>query len=171
MRFLASASADTQLANPSAPSNNKMKLTKPATAGMPRSSQLILVLDRQRGAMETAAGIGALVEQQIEQISDPKLINRIRELLVAPYVVEREWDYGAEGDSYPCWTVLEHRATNTAIAFCSRGFGPAYPWGLVFLSGDHMSIGMDCAWYATLEDAMRESMAWDGDDPVGYQVR
>ena len=35
------------------------------------------------------------------------------------------------------------------------------PWGLIFLSGEHLSIGMDCAWYSTLEDAFRESMAWE----------
>jgi hypothetical protein len=121
--------------------------------------------------MQTAVKISRLVEQQVARISDRRLANRVKELLVAPYLVVRAWDYGAEGESYPCWTVLEHRASNTAIAFCSEGFGPAYPWGLVFLSGDHMTIGMDAAWYATLEDAMRESMAWDGDNPVGHQAQ
>lgn len=41
---------------------------------------------------------------------------------------------------------------------------------LFFLSGNCMSIGMDCGWFASLEDAMRESMAWDGPNPEGYEV-
>jgi hypothetical protein len=124
-----------------------------------------------RGVVETAGEISRSVEQQLAGISDPTLVSRIRELLVSPYPVLRAWDYGAEGESYPCWTLLEHRPSNTAIAFCSQGFGPAYPWGLVFLSGEHMSIGMDSAWFATLEDAMRDSMAWDGDNPEGYELK
>lgn len=41
---------------------------------------------------------------------------------------------------------------------------------LVFLSGDHMNIGMDCAWFTTLESAVRESMAWDGPVPPNYEI-
>jgi len=29
---------------------------------------------------------------------------------------------------------------------------------------------MDCGWYAKLEDAFRESMAWDEESPPGYEV-
>jgi len=66
-------------------------------------------------------------------------------------------------------TVIEHRESNTGIAFCNQGFGPAYPWGLVFLSGEHMSIGMDSGWFISLEQAMRDSMAWDEPNPEGYE--
>ena len=114
--------------------------------------------------------ISALVERETQRITDPKLVKKIRELLVSPYPVEREWDYGAPGQQFTCWTVLEHHPSNTAIAFCSEGFGPSYPWGLVSLSGPYMNIGMDCQWHVSLEDAMRNSMAWDGPNPEGYEV-
>src|SRR5215471_6229576 len=108
-----------------------------------------------------AKEIADLVEQELGRITDSQLKARIRELLVTPYPVEREWDYGVPGEHFTCWTVLEHRALNTGVAFCAQGFGPSYPWGLVFLSGPHMSIGMDCGWFISLEQAMRDSMAWD----------
>ena len=115
--------------------------------------------------------ISDLVEQGIASISDTRLADKIRELLVAPYVVERPWDYGAPDERFPCWTVLEHAPANTGIAFCPEGFGPSCPWGLVFLSGTHMSIGMDSGWFVSLEQAMRDSRAWDEPNPEGYEVQ
>jgi hypothetical protein len=115
--------------------------------------------------------ISSRVEHELKQISDGKLVSRIRELLVTPNPVERAWDYGSRGEHFVCWTVLEHHPSNTGIAYCLQGFGPAYPWGLVSLSGSHMNIGMDCSWFASLEDAMRESLAWDGTNPRGYEVQ
>jgi len=120
--------------------------------------------------VQDATNISDLVEQELRRISDGKLLNRIRELLVTPYPVEREWDYGPHDQRFVCWTVLEHQPSNMGIAYCSEGFGPSYPWGLVFLSGDHMSIGMDCGWHESLEAAMRESAAWDGPNPEDYEV-
>jgi hypothetical protein len=117
-----------------------------------------------------AKNVSDRVEQELRQISDSRLVDRIRELLVTPYPVEREWNYGPDGQQFLCWTVLEHHPSNTGIAYCSEGFGPTYPWGLVALSGEHMSIGMDCSWFVSLEDAMRESMAWEGPNPEGYEV-
>jgi len=115
--------------------------------------------------------ISSRVEQELKQISDTKLVNRIRELLVTPHPVERAWNYGARDEHFVCWTVLEHHPSNTGIAYCLQGFGPSYPWGLVSLSGSHMSIGMDSSWFESLEDAMRDSMAWDGPNPEGYEVQ
>jgi hypothetical protein len=80
------------------------------------------------------------------------------------------WDHGEPGDTYSCWSVLEHHASNTAIAYCEQGFGPTYPWGLLFIR-DHLSMGMDSQWFTSLEDAVRESMAWDGVNPPGYEVK
>lgn len=121
--------------------------------------------------MKDAKEIAELVERELARISDTALVDRIRELLVTPYPVEREWDYGAPGERFPCWTVLEHHASNTGIAFCSEGFGPSDPWGLVFLSGSQMSIGRDDAWFVSLEDAVRNSMAWGRPNPEGYEVQ
>ena len=69
-----------------------------------------------------------------------------------------------------CWTVLEPQPSGIGIAFCEDGFGPDFRWGIVFLSGPHMNMGMDSAWFATLEDAVRESPAWDGGSPADYEV-
>jgi len=121
--------------------------------------------------MQTARDISNLVEEEILRISDEGLVQRIRQLEVTPYPVKRDWDYGVKDEQYVCWTVVEHRESNTGIAFCLEGFGPSYPWGLVSLSGRHLSIGMDCAWFVSLEEAMRESMAWDGSTPPGYETQ
>src|SRR5260370_40435213 len=67
------------------------------------------------------------------------------------------------------WTVLQHHPSNTGIAYCLQGFGPSYPWGLVSLSGSHMNIGVDSCWFASLEDALRNSMAWDGPNLRGLR--
>jgi hypothetical protein len=120
--------------------------------------------------MLTADEISSLVRQDLDHITDPALLNRIRELLVKPYPVERDWDYGHIGERFTCWTVLEHQPSNTAIVYCEKGFGPSDSWGLVFLSGKHLEIGMDCSWFSTLESAVRESMAWDGGNPRNYEV-
>ena len=121
--------------------------------------------------MKNVQEVSVLVDRELQRMTDAKLVGRIRELLVSPYPVERDWDYGAPGEHFTCWTVLEHRASNTGIAFCSKGFGPAYPWGLIFLTGPHTSIGMDSGWFVSLEGAMRESAAWDGPSPEGYEVQ
>ena len=110
------------------------------------------------------------VEHQIQQIADRRVVGKILPLLVTPYPVERSWDYGEPDQKFTCWTVLEHAESNSGIAFCSEGFGPSYPWGLVSLSGPHMGIGTDCGWYVSLEQAFRESMAWDEENPDGYEV-
>ena len=110
------------------------------------------------------------VEQELGKICDPALVAAIRRLLVTPYSVDRDWNYGAPGEKYACWSVLEHPPSNTGIAYCEMGFGPQYPWGLVALSGDFMDIGMDSGWYANLEDAMRESCAWEFPNPPNHEI-
>jgi len=102
-------------------------------------------------------------------MSDSRLVDRIRELLVVPYAIERLWDYSEPDQRFLCWTVLEHVPSNEGIAFCSEGFG--CPWGVVSLSGPDMSMGMDAQWFRSLEGAMRECMAWDGPNPAGYESR
>ena len=53
----------------------------------------------------------------------------------------RGWDFGEPGQKFPCWIVLDHLPTNTCIAYCENGFGPSYPWGLLFIKGQHLSMG------------------------------
>jgi len=119
--------------------------------------------------MKDAKSISELVEREILKITDAGIAQRITELLVSPYPVDRSWDYGTPDEQFTCWTVLEHPPSNTGIAFCDQGFGPSYPWGLISLSGPHMGIGMDSGWFVSLEEAMRDSMAWDALNPEGYE--
>jgi hypothetical protein len=96
----------------------------------------------------TAASLIALIESELTALKDQRVINDIRGLLVRPEPQVRAWDYGAPGEAYPCWVVLEEKSSNTGIAYCESGFGPAMPWGLLFLRGsDHMSMGMDSGWF------------------------
>jgi hypothetical protein len=96
----------------------------------------------------TGTQISTLIEAELSSITESRIASHIRSLLVRPKPVMRAWDYGYEGEAYPCWSVLSHTPSNTGIAYCESGFGPNSPWGLVFLSGaERMSIGMDSAWF------------------------
>lgn len=117
------------------------------------------------------AEVAQLVAQQLRAIAQPELLALAQSLLVEPRLESRPWDYGAQNQEFPCWVVLEHLPSNTGIAYCAQGFGPSNPWGLLFLSGEHLSMGMDSAWFASLEDALRNCAAWNGDDPPGYEVQ
>lgn len=117
------------------------------------------------------AEISALVESELFKIKQPELLALGRNLVVKPRLELRPWDYGKVGEKYPCWVALEHQPSNTTIVYCSQGFGPQYPWGLLFISGQHMSMGMDSQWFTSLEDALRGSIAWEGKNPEGYEVQ
>jgi hypothetical protein len=118
----------------------------------------------------TADDISKLVATEISRISQADLARRIRELLVAIRCEPREWDYGEPDQTYPCWIVAEHPESNTAFAYCEYGFGPRIPWGLLSIEGQHMSLGMDSGWFISLEEAFRDSFAWEGTNPPGYEV-
>jgi hypothetical protein len=122
------------------------------------------------GLMMRAGDIDTLVAEQFARISQPDVVKSLRPLLVKPRCEQRPWDYGTPDQTYPCWIVAEHRPSNTAIAFCESGFGPSCPWGLLFLNGPHLNMGMDSQWFISLEEAFRDSMAWEGENPPGYQV-
>lgn len=107
----------------------------------------------------TAPQITQLVQAELSALTDSRVINHIRTLLVPPEPRLRAWDYGADGEAYPCWSVLNHQASNTGIAYCASGFGPRTPWGLVFLEGTaHMSMGMDSGWFEHFLQAYFDSM-------------
>jgi hypothetical protein len=110
----------------------------------------------------TASEATSIVQNELAKIADARVRDRIRSFLVSPYAVDGEWDYGKPGQTYICWIVLEHRESETGIAYCEEGFGPAMPWGLMWLAGSHRHrIGMDSGWYDALEDVFRESRAWE----------
>src|SRR5688572_23939039 len=95
-----------------------------------------------------------LIEEELANVSDPRVVAHIRGILVPPYVLLHDWDYGERGQQYPCWMVLEDPETGAKIAYCEYGFGPDNPWGLVGPdSRPRPSIGMDCAWYTRFLDA------------------
>jgi len=123
----------------------------------------------EKGTVDQIA-VTELIERELQAIRDPAIRDLVGRLRVDPYPVERNWDYGAADQTYTCWTVLEHRPSNTGVAYCDAGFGPTCPWGIVFLAGPHMNIGMDSGWFSSLECAVRESMAWEGENLPGYQV-
>jgi hypothetical protein len=104
--------------------------------------------------------ISNLVESELNKISDERAVALIRKLRVPPRCEFRPWDYGPPNTNYPCWIVVEHPASDTAIAYCEMGFGPRCPWGLLWLS-KHPSMGMDSGWYTSIEDAIKDSFAWE----------
>jgi hypothetical protein len=107
-----------------------------------------------------ATSVTELLERELAILGDRRVADHIRGLLVTPYVQIRAWDYGQRGDAYPCWIVLEHSASNTGIAYCEGGFGPTFPWGLLFLKGrEHMSMGMDSGWFERFLKTYFESPA------------
>ncbi|MGE0116279.1 MAG: hypothetical protein AB7T07_15515 [Steroidobacteraceae bacterium] len=118
--------------------------------------------------MRDQEAIQALVVREIERIEQPELASLARSLRVSPRLEDRPWDYGADGQTYPCWITFAHQPSNTAIAYCSDGFGPNCPWGLLFLT-EPRSMGMDSQWFASVEDTLRNCPAWKGDEPPGYE--
>ena len=104
----------------------------------------------------------ALIEAELAQLHDARVLAHVRSLLVPPRLEQRDWDYGAPGEAYPCWMVLEDPSWNIGIAHCSQGFGPRHPWGLLHLKGEFMSMGMDTNWAPRFLNAYFESqMATD----------
>jgi hypothetical protein len=108
----------------------------------------------------TPVQIQAALEAELSAVGDSRVVTHIRGLLVEPTAVLRAWDYGPPGQTYPCWSILNHTKSNTGIAYCEFGFGPQTPWGLVTLSGAaDMSIGMDSGWFKSFLDAYFDSQA------------
>ena len=101
-----------------------------------------------------------LLEAEIATIHDDRVVTQIRMLLVEPSVKERKWDYGSKGQTYPCWSVMEHPSSDTSIVYCQQGFGPRAPWGLVArIEGSDDSMGMDSGWFSSFLEAYFGSFA------------
>jgi hypothetical protein len=103
----------------------------------------------------------ALIEQELRQLSDTRVIAHARGLLIESKVVIRGWDYG-EPWRCPCWDVLHHDESSSAVAYCESGCGARCPWGLVGMESagpGNMSMGMDSGWFSTFLDAFFGSFA------------
>lgn len=110
----------------------------------------------------TASVLKTLIENELAGVSDARVVQYIRGMLVEPHIVLRNWDYGEPGQQYPCWTVLRDTQSGGGIAYCEYGFGPRCPWGLMWGLGHeerNRSMGMDSVWYPTFLDAFFESVA------------
>ena len=105
--------------------------------------------------------VAKLVEEQLSKITDPNVAESLKKFLVPPRCELRDWDYGSPGEQFPCWIVFEHEKSNSCIAYCEHGFGPAMPWGVLLLRGKNRSMGMDCNWSETLEEAFSCTRAWE----------
>jgi len=104
----------------------------------------------------------SLIAQELLTLSDSRVVDHIRGLLIEPYVLQRRWDYGTPDQEYPCWMVLnDPKASHCEIGYCEFGFGPKSPWGLLS-SGDEpedIHMGMDSGWFRNFLDAFFESTA------------
>ena len=112
--------------------------------------------------------IVCILHAQLKEINSFSIRSQIEQLLIAPRLEHRAWDYGSVCETFPCWFVLEHHKSNTGIAYCELGFGPRHPWGLMFLAGQHSSMGSDASWYPRFIEAFTDSMAYkeDAEQPV-----
>jgi hypothetical protein len=101
-----------------------------------------------------------LFESELSRFHDLKAARGLRRFAVAPRLEHRPWSYGPPGQTHPCWIVVEDTKSQTALAYCESGFGPQFPWGLLWTqgSGESQNMGMDCSWYPTLEGAFLESV-------------
>ncbi len=114
----------------------------------------------------TADYLRQLVEAELSKVSDPQVVSQIHLFLLQPRIIERNWDYGEPGQTYPCWSLLDHPASNTGIVYCQKGFGPRRPWGLVGLvNTEDSSMGMDSGWFDSFMAAYFESWLF-GELPI-----
>lgn len=103
----------------------------------------------------SAEDVAAHVARELTMIEDDDVREALRSRIILPERHLRNWDYGAPGEQYPCWTVAADPRSDSAIVYSEHGFGPSHPWGLVFITNPW--FGMDCGWFARLEDAFVDS--------------
>jgi hypothetical protein len=159
-RGFSSANLNAQY-DPSCSSSLAFKAENALGCADPRPGYARSPLSPDVGVMTVSTNdVSRLVDMEIARASSLVRAALMRRLLVAPRNELRSWDYGLNV-SYPCWIVGEHHPSNTAFAYCEQGFGPRCPWGLLNLSGEYLSMGMDSGWFSSMEDAVMDSFAAD----------
>lgn len=104
-----------------------------------------------------------LVDEQLAIIRDPARREALRSRLVEPWREERAWDYGEEGERYPCWVVAAAPERGVILAYCEQGFGPEMPWGFLYTDAPGAAtLGMDAQWSWYLEEAFVRAGLWPG---------
>jgi hypothetical protein len=117
--------------------------------------------------VRSSAEVKEIVEAQVARIADPVLRDAAARALIEPRLRDVPWEYGEEGQTYPCWIVADLRPKSTfVVAYCEHGFGPEHPFGILDI--DLRSMGMDSQWYETLEGGLY-SFGF-GKRPRGYEV-
>ena len=89
-----------------------------------------------------ADGLKHLIEVELSGVQDERVVAHIRAMLIEPYTIMRNWDYGEPDQQYLCWMTLNDPVTGAEIGYCEEGFGLKSPWGLIS-SGENQSMGMD----------------------------
>lgn len=115
----------------------------------------------------TPASVAALVRDDMRALHDARVMEHVTSLLVAPpRPLRLAWTYGAAGEAFDGFLLLDHPRSGTGIAYCRHGFGPATPWGLIFTGRESPpSTGMSDGWYPRFLDAYFESKA-SADVPI-----
>jgi hypothetical protein len=108
----------------------------------------------------TPADVAALIRDDMRALDDARVVAHVAALLVTPpRPLRLAWPYGAVGESFDAFLILDHPRSATGIAFCRQGFGPANQWGLIFTDRGPPSTGTDDGWYPRFLDAYFESRA------------
>jgi hypothetical protein len=118
----------------------------------------------------TPADVAALIRDDMRALDDARVVAHVSALFVAPpRPLRLAWPYGAVGEAFDAFLVLDHPRSGTGIAYCRQGFGPAHPWGLIFTDRGPPSTGPDDGWYPRFLDAYFASKA-SADVPI-WRVR
>ena len=117
---------------------------------------LVFKVDKEKGKEDVIKEIST----QLTLIRDEKLVSKIKDYLIEPTLHFAIWDYSETKDKYPVWLVISSQNDNTGILYSEYGYDFGN-WGLVLLSNDPFYFGMDCNWFATLEEAFLNSFMAD----------
>lgn len=110
-----------------------------------------------------------LIKDELGKIDNSDRRESLSNILIDPYLEDREWDYSETKQTFPCWIVASPNES-ILFAFCEKGFGPDCPWGLLS-SASQGSMGPDSCWYSYLDDLYIQSGCWSGELPDNYVVR
>ncbi len=138
--------------------NIQTEISGPTSAGYPTWFDNAQTKSLKFWMPVDAESLKHLIAEELVRVQDARVVSHIRSLLIEPYAIMRDWDYGAPGQQYPCWMVLNDPVTDAELGYCEEGFGPERPWGLVG-SGERRSMGMDSGWFTSFMDAYFESFA------------